>query len=737
MDSKLISHITLQDDEYASVISDDMDFDTIKSISEEKQIVGIFGSPSIGKSTLMSGKAERTVDLGLHVVIVSPTINLNYMLNEGLNGAGAMNFDGYKYKNLGKQLVVTTPDGLGNLVKEFEEKGIFFELHVDEIHERIDSSKTRNLAYKNVDKAITSKNCTVAFLYTGTPDSVKNFYDFTKVYHIHKKGKRIEKNPKVITIESVTETAIKDCIEYAYVKHRAEDGQVFIFLNDKVKHNYVEKNLDLDIFNFNTIDKSKVLLISADTRKNDNIKEMIKNKHIPLEYQIILVTSSASAGIEFFLDKKATVMVFCDNYTFNINQEVQSTIRVRSDLYELLFVKPQYKNETDKSEYIEYDKFFNMKINKYTELLKRKIQFWNNIKKEEYMKMDCSEFSKELLAKVICFTDMEHGALEEKPVKNEGCSVALVYNADEDVLEIDEALLHKYIWDEYARAILKNTNNFIECMKKQCTQFDFENQKFDVLRYEELFSKDFMMEAIMEVIKIEDVSSTENIEKEQDKKHKELLIKELRENLERYELPVKEKIKLILKNDEHLPSKTIHKDLYNTIDVLENMDKTFKALKELLLKTPSHKSREQYYTEYLQGTTPYRMKKYKEHEIFKIRMYSAYSLIDKNDLEEIKKEPVAIKELVYIMLYLRKKDGTYRDVRITKDIRKKLYVHLQTRGLYLNKEFTDDIDDKMFELLNKIYNLTEVKRENNKKSKLDKVYRITSLKIKYNKQQMN
>ena len=48
--------------------------------------------------------------------------------------------------------------------------------------------------------------------------------------------------------------------------------------------------------------------------------------------------------------------------------------------------------------------------------------------------------------------------------------------------------------------------------------------------------------------------------------------------------------------------------------------------------------------------------------------------------------------------------------------------------------FTDETDKKMFELLNKMYNLTEVKRESNKKSKLDKVYRITSLKIKYNKQ---
>ena len=731
MDSKLISHITLQDDEYASVISDDMDFDTIKSISEEKQIVGIFGSPSIGKSTLMSGKAERTVDLGLHVVIVSPTINLNYMLNEGLNGAGAMNFDGYKYKNLGKQLVVTTPDGLGNLVKEFEEKGIFFELHVDEIHERIDSSKTRNLAYKNVDKAIISKNCTVAFLYTGTPDSVKNYYSFTKVYQIHKKGKKIEKNPKVITIESITETAIKDCIEYAYIKHRTDDGQVFVFLNDKVKHNYVEKNLDLDIFNFNNIDKSKVLLISADTKDNNDIKEMIKNKHIPLEYQIILITSSASAGIEFFLEKKATVMVFCNNYTFNINQEVQSTIRVRSDIHELLFVKPEY-NEVEKTKYIEYDKFFDMKINEYTELLKRKIRFWNNIKNDEYMKMDCSEFSKELLAKAICFTDMEHGALEEKPVKNEGCSVALVYNVDEDVLEIDEALLHKYIWDEYARVILRNTNNFIECMRNQCTQFDFENQNFDILKYEELFSKDPMMEAIMEVLNIEDVSlSIENTKKKQDK---ELFIKELKDNLEQYELSVKEKIKLILRNDEHLPNRTIHKDLYNTIEILESTDKTFKALKELLLRTTSESSKEQYYIEYIQGATTNRLNKYKQNEIFKVSMYRAYSLIDKNDLEEIKKQPVAVRELIYIMLYLRRKDGSYRDVRVTKNMREKLFIHLQTLNLYKNKMFTDETDKKMFELLNKMYNLTEVKRESNKKSKLDKVYRITSLKIKYNKQ---
>ena len=241
-----------------------------------------------------------------------------------------------------------------------------------------------------------------------------------------------------------------------------------------------------------------------------------------------------------------------------------------------------------------------------------------------------------------------------------------------------------------------------------------------------------MMEAIMEVLNVEDVSLS--IEDTKEKQDKELLIKELKENLERYELSVKEKIKLISRNDEHLPSRTIHKDLYDIIEVLENTDKTFKALKELLLRTTSESSKEQYYIEYIQGATTNRLNKYKQNEMFKVSMYSAYSLIDKNDLEEIKKQPIAVRELIYIMLYLRKKDGSYRDVRVTKNMREKLFIHLQTLNLYKNKMFTDETDKKMFELLNKIYNLTEVKRENNKKSKLDKVYRITSLKIKYNKQ---
>ena len=74
--------------------------------------------------------------------------------------------------------------------------------------------------------------------------------------------------------------------------------------------------------------------------------------------------------------------------------------------------------------------------------------------------------------------------------------------------------------------------------------------------------------------------------------------------------------------------------------------------------------------------------------------------------------------MIYILKYLQKKDGSYRDVRVTKKLREELYMHLQKLGIYgKDKAFTDTIDKKMFKLLNRMFNLTEVKSENIGKKK--------------------
>ena len=152
-DSKLIKHILLKTDEYASVISDFIDEDTAISMTSDKaNIIGVFGSPNIGKTTLMNNKVKRSSDWGLHTVIVTPTINLGYMINGELNAS--KNFDGHKYTKLSERLIISTPDSLADLVEKFERNNIYFEMHVDEVHERIDSSELRTIAFKNVDRAI-------------------------------------------------------------------------------------------------------------------------------------------------------------------------------------------------------------------------------------------------------------------------------------------------------------------------------------------------------------------------------------------------------------------------------------------------------------------------------------------------------------------------------------------------------------------------------------------------------
>ncbi len=729
-DSKLIKHILLKTDEYASVISDFIDEDTAISMTSDKaNIIGVFGSPNIGKTTLMNNKVKRSSDWGLHTVIVTPTINLGYMINGELNAS--KNFDGHKYTKLSERLIISTPDSLADLVEKFERNNIYFEMHVDEVHERIDSSELRTIAFKNVDRAISSNSCICCFMYSGTPDNIINYYNFNKVYNIHKKGKVIKNNPKVITTDSLTQETIKDCIEYAYVNHREKDGQVFVFLNDKVKHNYVEKNLDLDIFNFNTIDKSEVLLISADTKDNDDIKEMIKNKHIPLKYQIILITSSASTGIEFFLDNDATVVVFCNNYTFNINQEIQSTIRVRSSISELLFVKQEY-NEVEEFNYVEYKEFFDKRYSKYKDKLNEKVEFWDTAKKIKAFKSGFNEFSKDLLIKAICYNNISVGALEESSAKEEGCSVALIYNEKTDSLEIDEALLHKYIWDEYSTLILRNTDSFIKYMKDKCTQFDFTNQEFEILRYEKIFKDAKLTDAILDILNNNTYDDDEKAKKQNEK---ELLIDKYRQVLSDYDLNINDKINLIIDNEKCVSSRFLHKELYDAIETLESVDTTFKALKELLKHTLSNNDRKDYYTEYIKGISTNKLNQYKDDELFKFNIITAYSFLDAKE-SEIKKQPKAVRELIYILKYLQKKDGSYRDVRVTKKLREELYMHLQKLGIYgKDKAFTDTIDKKMFKLLNRMFNLTEVKSENiGKKNKLDKVYKTSSLKNKLNKQ---
>lgn len=725
-DSKLIKHIVLETDEYASAISDLIDEDTAISMTLDKaNLIGVFGSPNIGKTTLMSNKVKRSTDWGLHTIIVTPTINLGYMMCEGLNAS--KNFDGHKYTKLSERIIISTPDGLGDIVKSFEENSIYFEMHVDEVHERIDSAELRAIAFKNIDTAILSKNCICCFMYSGTPDNIINYYNFTKIYKIHKKGKIIRNNPKVITTESLTEASVKDCIEYAYVNHRKKNGQVFVFLNDKVKHDYVEKKLDLDIFNFNNIDKSEVLLISADTKDDDAIKEMIKNKHIPLQYQIILITSSASAGIEFFLDNEATVMVFCNNYTFNINQEIQSTIRVRSGIYELLLVKQEY-NQIEKFEYVEYNEFFSEKYNEYKNKLNGKIEVWNTLKNIQSFKNSFNEYSKDLIINAICYSNVDTGALEEGVSKDEGYSIALIYDKDTDTLNIDEVLLHKYIWDEYAGLILRSTESFIKCMKSKCTQFDFSNQEFEVLRYEEIFKDAKLTEAILDILEDNSCSDSEKTIKDNER---DSLIDKSRLILKDYDLDINSKISLIIDGEKAVSSRFLHKELYDALEVLSNTDTTFKALKELLKATLDDKCIKNYYSEYIKGVSTNKLNQYKEDEQFKVRIITAYSLLNAKS-NEIKKQPKAVRELIYILKYFQKKDGSYRDVRVTKKLREELYLHLQKLGIYSkDKTFTDTIDKKMFKLLNRIFNLTEVKSESiGKKNKFDKIYKTTSLKNK-------
>lgn len=711
MDRKPINCVTtLQSDEYASVIAHSLDEDTIEAITEDKRrLIGVFSPPNSGKSTLLNHKVKRTSDIGLHVVVVTPTIHLNNMLNSVLDGA--RNFDGNKYTDISKRVIVTTPDGLENVIKILEENHLYFEIHSDEIHERIDSAENR-ISFDNIDRAIVSKYCVTAFMYTGTPDSIRNYYNFDKVYNIIKTGKRIKNNPKVINLDKMSNEHIKDCIEYAYMNYREEKGQVFIFLNDKTKHSYINEKIDFDIFKCNSVDESEILYISSKTKDDEYIKEMIKNKYIPSKYKIILITSSASAGIEFYLDNPATVMVFCDNYTFNIRQEVQSTIRVRSDINELIFVKPKQKNEKDS--YIEYDKFFELKIKQYREYLEEKIEFWEEFKKLKFIKNRGAK-TKEQVGQImnVGFDDYEEEA---------GCSVALVYNTENEKFEIKDSLLHKYISDEYASLMLRNTNNFIKTMRAQCTQFDFQNQVFEIIDYDNLFKNDELLRVIEDVLETKDTS-----EQEEKKREIETIIRESKNKLREYDMSIENKINVIGRIDDNLPSNVLHSRLYNAIELLEKHDSTFKALRELLLLSPDKK----YYEEYLDGATTYKLNKYKTSEKVKAQIYVAYNLIDKKDFNAIKKQPKAVREKCYTLLFYEKEDNTYKDVRLTKKSREELLLHLQTFGLYKTEKFTDEIDEKLFKLTNELFKNSEIKSENkNKKSKLDKAYKINSLRYK-------
>lgn len=714
-----VTCINLKDNEYASVIADSLIEDSIEAITTNKQTVAIFSPPGSGKSVLLTEKVKKMTDFGLHTVIVTPTIHLGNMINVDLNAE--RNLDGLKYTDIAKRTVVTTPDGLGEVLKRLEDNHINFELYVDEIHERIDSAENRKV-FDNVDKAISSKYCLASFLFTGTEDVVKHYYNFTKVYKIEKKGKRVINNPKVINLNEMSNQNIKDCVEYAYLNYRKKDGQLFIFLNDKKKHQYIDENIDLNIFENSSIDTEDILYISSNTKHEEYIKEIIKNKSIPENYKIIIITSSASAGIEFFLNKPATVMVFCHQYTFNIRQEVQSTVRVRTDLENLIFVKS--KDKIEKSQYMTYDEFFKTKIDKYREILESKIYFWETLKDMNYLKT-YGKKTKQEIAKII-------NSGNEDFEEDEGCSIALEYIEEKDTFEIKEVLLHKYIADEYAHLILKNTDNFTECMKEQCTQFDFENQKFEIVNQDDIFKDRDITKAIEQVLEPESSSATDPPSEENKDNIKNEILK-IKDRISEYDkLTVEEKIDIIIDEKEKLPSRVLHSNFYKYIRDLETLDRTFKVFRQLLILTSDVK----YFNEYIiENATTYKLNKYIKEEKFKMKVYTAYHLEQEQDVRQIKKHPKDVQKIYHTLKFFEKKNKTYRGVRLTRNSRFKLFAHLQTQNIYTKQtEFTDEIDDKLFEFIKQLFNTTEIKSENKaKKDKLEKNYKINSLKYK-NKQ---
>lgn len=684
-----VTCINLKDNEYASVIADSLIEDSIQAITTSKQTVAIFSPPGTGKSVLLTEKVKKMTDFGLHTVIVTPTIHLGNMINVDLNAE--RNLDGLKYTDIAKRTVVTTPDGLGEVLERLEGNQINFELYVDEIHERIDSAENRKV-FDNVDKAINSKYCLASFLFTGTEDVVKHYYNFTKVYKINKKGKRIINNPKVINLNEMSNQNIKDCVEYAYLNYREKDGQLFIFLNDKKKHEYIDANIDLNIFEDSSIDTEDILYISSNTKHEEYIKEIIKNKSIPENYKIIIITSSASAGIEFFLDKPATVMVFCHQYTFNIRQEVQSTVRVRTDVENLIFIKD--KDKTKKYEYITYDDFFKLKIDEYREILESKIQFWETLKNMNYIKV-YGKKTKQEIAKII-------NSGSEDFEEDEGCSVALEYNEEKDTFEIKEVLLHKYIADEYAHLILKSTDNFIECMKEQCTQFDFENQTFEIINQDDIFKDRDITKAIEQVLEPESSSATDPPSEENKDNIKNEILK-IKDRVNKYDLTIEEKIDIVKDEKEKLPSRVLHRSFYKDIKDLETLDTTFKVFRQLLLLTSDTK----YFNEYMiENTTTYKLNKYIKEEKFKMKVYTAYYLEEEKDLRQIKKHPKDVQEIYYILEFYKKgkdKKYPYRKVTVSDKTQRALLKYLQSQGLYKGKDLTGDTEKKLLKSTNELF----------------------------------
>ena len=288
-------------------------------------------------------------------------------------------------------------------------------------------------------------------------------------------------------------------------------------------------------------------------------------------------------------------MVFCHQYTFNIRQEVQSTVRVRTDVENLIFIKD--KDKTKKYEYITYDDFFKLKIDEYREILESKIQFWETLKNMNYIKV-YGKKTKQEIAKII-------NSGSEDFEEDEGCSVALEYNEEKDTFEIKEVLLHKYIADEYAHLILKSTDNFIECMKEQCTQFDFENQTFEVINQDDIFKDRDITKAIEQVLEPESSSATDPPSGEENKDNIKDEILKIKDRVNKYDkLTAEEKIDIVKDEKEKLPSRVLHSSFYKDIKDLETLDTTFKVFRQLLLLTSDTK----YFNEYMiENATTYKL----------------------------------------------------------------------------------------------------------------------------------
>lgn len=490
-------------------LSDDIDTfrDIIKESFLDKNTSGTYyrakstivkSMQGSGKSTLTGILADELQSASVYSIAIVPTgLNVIHMKKHGFyavagkkylaeNGKG-VDSNVFTKDDLHHFKIATTPDSFHKILKVMKEENCLFVVHIDEIHHTAVSVCFRKI-FGELKMLSTTTNCLHIFGYTATVGPLLHLYEYDNIL-TYSRNQEVIEEPVITYIMDNTNSKNKaELIKRTLTTIKGKE-KLFVYLSNKTQHIEV---LDLlgDICNIYNVVEEKVsdsevitksyikersgntIHISANTKGQTEIAEIIRKGEVPDSCNLVLVTSIASCGIEFTNTYNSTVLTFCSRESFNLIDEVQFSRRNRGKIKQLLLAVPnvqEYWEITDYTKYRERE-------------LTEKIKFLQHTQKMYILEKE-NPFGELTVAGIEDSINKSHvyermDRLTNKYGDTKVNNVlmyyqTLSYSVDTALLEIEFDVLENIAWDSYTWNMLKNPQQFTQIYMQECEHFKF------------------------------------------------------------------------------------------------------------------------------------------------------------------------------------------------------------------------------------------------------------------------